>query len=289
MLELLQATALTWVQDLGRCGARHLGWPPGGAMDSLALQRANVLVGNAPEAAALEFCAGPLHLRLQRDAWVALQGANFELLCEGAAQPVGLRCPVRAGQTLSLRGPRTGLFAVLAVDGGLRAEPGPVRAGAALPLGPAQALSGRRGLRERAVDRVLALLPGPEFAQLEADAQQRLFAQAWQVGPHSDRMGLRLQGVPLRRHGAELLSHAVQPGLVQLPPDGQPIVLAAGAASTGGYPRIGQVAAADQWKLAQLRPGDALRFEAQDLDTARQRWAAQQQEIARWRRALTST
>jgi allophanate hydrolase subunit 2 len=99
-------------------------------------------------------------------------------------------------------------------------------------------------------------------------------------------MGLRLSGPRLRCAAPELLSHAVQPGLVQLPPGGQPIVLAAGCAATGGYPRIGQIAAAELWKLAHLPPGSALRFAPIDLDSARERLRDQQQALQQLRRSL---
>lgn len=308
MIEILHAGPLTTVQDLGRTGWRHLGLPPGGAMDALALQRANALLGNAPGDAALELCAGPLRLRPHRAVWLALQGAAFELRVAGQVQPAHLRCPVAAGQVVELQGPLAGQFAVLAFDGGvtvpsqlgaratlLRAGLGglegrALRAGDLLPLGPPRALQGRRGLAPLPWQPLLGLLPGPEFAELTEDARRQLWRTRWRVGPHSDRMGLRLQGPTLhRRVGTELLSHAVMPGLVQLPPDGQPIVLGADAQSTGGYPRLGQVMAADLHKLAQLRPGDTLGFAPVDLDSARAIGQALSKDLERLRWALSST
>lgn len=307
MLDILQAGPLTTVQDLGRPGWRHLGLPVGGAMDTGALQRANLLVGNAPGAAAIELCAGPLRLGLQRDAWLALQGAAFEPRVDGRPQPLQGRFPVRAGQEVVLQGPLAGQFAVLAVDGGVDLPPqlgargtllrGAVgglegralRAGDRLLLGPARSLQGRRGLAQPTDPSVLGLLPGPELEELDDASRQRLWQGPWRVGPHSDRMGLRLAGPALRRQGLELLSHAVMPGLVQLPPDGQPIVLAADAQTTGGYPRLGQVIAADLWKLAQLRPGDPLVFVPTDLARARALQHAQAMAMERLRWALSST
>lgn len=304
MLELLQVAPMSTVQDLGREGLRHLGIGGGGAMDPFALQRANALLGNAPGAAAIELCAGGLRLRCTRDAWFALQGAAFEMRIEGRLQPAHLRCRVMAGQELSLQGPQAGWFGVLAVDGGIALPPvlgaratalrggfggldgRCLRAGDRLPLGAASLLQGRRGLAPPRWTPVLGLLPGPEFQALDADSRALLWRQRWRVTAHSDRMGLRLHGAQALHCGAgELLSCASLPGLVQLPPGGQPIVLAADAQTTGGYPRIGQLMAAERWKLAQLRPGDRLQFAPVDLDTARERWDDQQREL----RLLRST
>jgi 5-oxoprolinase (ATP-hydrolysing) subunit C len=290
MIEIEAAGPLTLVQDLGRPGWAGLGIAAGGAMDAFALQRANLLLGNPPGAAALELVAGPLRLRAKRDCWLALAGAVFELRVDGRLQPPGLRCPLPAGALAELRGPVQGQYAVLAVDGGLALPPvlgaqatasrggygglqgRALRRGDALPLGPARRLRTRRGLAWRPVDAAdppVGLLPGPEVAQLPPAARERFWATRWRLTPQSDRMGLRLAGEPLPALGLELLSHAVQPGLVQLPPSGLPIVLGADAQTTGGYPRLGQVIAADLWRLAQLRPGDALQFAPVDLDSAR--------------------
>ncbi len=305
MLEILAAGPLSLVQDLGRPAWRALGIPAGGAMDAPALQRANALLGNAPGAAAIELVAGPLRLRCHRDAWFALAGADFEAFIDGRPQPPGLRWQLPAGAQLELRGPRVGQYALLAVDGGIdvplclgsrstavRAgfgghEGRALRRGDRLPLGPANAaLQGRRGLRGPAFTALLGLLPGPEYEELDAASRAQLWAARWRLTPQSDRMGLRLAGPALQRSGPELLSHAVAPGLLQLPPSGQPILLGADAQTTGGYPRLGQLAAAELWKLAQLRPGDTLQFAPLDLDSARRLLVEQQRELVLLRRNL---
>lgn len=304
MLEILQAGPLTLVQDLGRPGLRHLGVGAGGAFDAPALQRANALLGNAFGAAALEFAAGPLRLRCRRDAWFALAGAAFEARIAGKAQPPGLRWRLPAGEELRLDGPTAGLHAVLAVDGGIALPPQlgsqstalragfgglqgrPLRRGDELPLGAPRALQRRLGLRPPVRPPRLRVLIGPEFDELDAASRRAFWKAEWRVSAQSDRMGLRLAGPPLRRSGAELLSHAVLPGLIQLPPGGQPIVLGVDAQSTGGYPRLAQLIAADLWCLAQLRPGEALGFARVELDEARELLAAQQRELAALRHWL---
>lgn len=305
MLEILQAGPLTLVQDLGRPGLRHLGLGAGGAFDALALQRANALLGNPPGAAALEFAAGPLRLRCpQRDAWFALAGAEFEARIGARALPPGLRWLLRAGEELRLEGPVSGLHAVLAVDGGLALPPQlgsqstllraglgglegrALRRGDRLPLGPARTLSGRLGLRAPQRPSRLRVLIGPAFDELDAASRRAFWQAEWRVGPQSDRMGLRLAGPLLRRSGPELLSHAVLPGLIQLPPGGQPIVLGVDAQTTGGYPRLAQLIEADLWCLAQLRPGEAVGFARVELDEARALLAAQQRELSALRHWL---
>jgi 5-oxoprolinase (ATP-hydrolysing) subunit C len=304
VIELLQAGPLTTVQDLGRTGWRHLGVPSGGAMDSLALQQANALLGNAPGAAALEFVGGQIRIRFERDTWVMQAGALFALDIDGKPQAPYLRRFVRAGQCLRLQGPMTGQFGLLAVQGGLdlpmqmgsratlmRAGLGghegrALRAGDRLPLGPAQGLQRSVGLHPSVSDGLLGLLPGPEWGQLDTDSRTAFWQADWALLPQSDRMGLRLSGPKLRRQGFDLLSYAAFPGLVQLPPDGLPIVLAVDAQTTGGYPRIGQIIASDLWKLAQLRPGDRLQFAPVDLDTARQLQTAQVEELHAFRKLL---
>jgi 5-oxoprolinase (ATP-hydrolysing) subunit C len=113
-----------------------------------------------------------------------------------------------------------------------------------------------------------------------------LAGQDWQVDPRSDRQGLRLRGAALPRAEADAVSAAVAPGSVQLPPDGRPIVLLADAQTTGGYPRLGHVAAADLARLAQARPGDRLRFEAIDAAGARRLHDQRRALLARLRLAL---
>ncbi len=304
MLEILQAGPLTQVQDLGRPGWRHLGMGQAGAFDAPALQRANALLGNAAGAAALEFAAGPLRLRCRRDAWFALAGAEFAARIGSCSLPAGLRWRLRAGEELRLDGPISGLHAVLAVDGGIALSPQlgsqstqlraaigglqgrALRAGDVLPLGAARTLTGRRGLRPPARPARLRVLVGPEFDELDAASRRAFWQAEWRVAPQSDRMGLRLAGPPLRRSGAELLSHAVLPGLIQLPPGGQPIVLGVDAQTTGGYPRLAQLIEADLWCLSQLRPGEALGFARVELDEARALLAAQQRELAALRHWL---
>ncbi|OXH93301.1 allophanate hydrolase, partial [Burkholderia multivorans] len=114
------------------------------------------------------------------------------------------------------------------------------------------------------------VLPGPDFASFAADSQQAFWDEEWLVTANSNRMGYRLAGVELvRERPAELLSHAVLPGTIQVPPNGQPIVLMHDAQTTGGYPKIGTVIRADLWKLAQARLNLPIRFVRTTPEAAR--------------------
>lgn len=108
------------------------------------------------------------------------------------------------------------------------------------------------------------VLRGPEYERFTPEAQRAFWSDEWQVTPNSNRMGYRLDGTPLacvaQETGGALLSHAVLPGTIQVPPNGQPIVLMSDAQTTGGYPKIGVVIRADLWKLAQVRLTAGVRF-----------------------------
>ncbi|MBN8506011.1 MAG: biotin-dependent carboxyltransferase family protein [Burkholderiales bacterium] len=293
-LELLQCPPLAAVRGLARHGLAHLGVAEGGVMDAYALQQANALLGNEAGAAALELVSGPLRLRLHGLAELRVMqvGAFFEMRIDGQLQPPHLVRRLREGQELQVQGPLQGQYGLLCVQGGLTPRPlGASELGAheRLPVRAGVAALRQRGLRPPNAQPPLALLPGPEYERLDEASRAALWQAEWRVAPNSSRMGLRLQGPALRGALPELLSHAVQPGLVQLPPDGQPIVLAAGAAATGGYPRIGQVAAVDLWKLAHLRAGSPLRFAPLDLDSARELALQRQQELAWLRKKLGCT
>ncbi|NCT82274.1 MAG: biotin-dependent carboxyltransferase family protein [Comamonadaceae bacterium] len=283
MIELLRAGALATVQDLGRQAWRDRGISRCGALDDLALIQGNLLVGNPPDAAGLEFTLGPATLRFDADCCIAVTGTDADALLDGRTLRPGWRQPVRAGQTLRIAAPRERMRSYLAVSGGiavplvlgsrstdLKAGFGgldgrTLRDGDRLPLGPSRppaALPARRiGLAPPDWDATVRALPGPEHDDFPAAAREAFWGADWTLTPQSNRMGYRLAGPELRRErGAELASHGVLPGVVQVPPSGQPIALLADAQTTGGYPKIAVVIRADLWKLAQLRLGATLRF-----------------------------
>lgn len=309
MIEVLRAGILTSVQDLGRPGYRHLGIATAGALDTLALEVGNRLVGNAPQAAAVEVTMGPTALRFTQATRVAITGAQFDVSLDGKPVYSWWSLPVHAGQELVLHGAVRGMRCYVCVRGGIDVLPmlasrstdlcarfgglggRALREGDRLAVGiaPARPRAGialeappfgvkapqwcrfasaghepvRRGKHLAGAERAVSIrvLRGPEYESFAADAHDSLWSDEWRVTPQSNRMGYRLAGTALMCEAqGELLSHAVLPGTIQVPPSGQPIVLLADGQTTGGYPRIGAVIQADLWKLAQLRLNGSVRF-----------------------------
>lgn len=277
MIEIVRAGPLASVQDLGRPGWRDRAFSLCGALDEFALQAGNLLVGNAAGAAGLEFTLGAATLRFHTDACIAITGTDADAHLDGRPVRPWWRQRVHAGQTLKLAAPRERMRSYVAFAGGLALQPvlgslstdlkggfggldgRALRDGDRLPLNPGPALPSRRvGMRPPEWTPELRALPGPEHDDFAADA---FWAADWTVTPQSNRMGYRLAGPTLQRErGLELASHGVLPGVVQVPPSGQPIALLADAQTTGGYPKIAVVIRADLWKLGQLRLGAKLRF-----------------------------
>lgn len=163
-----------------------------------------------------------------------------------------------------------------------QAAMGPDRGGTA---GAAEAAVAKIGAQ--AATLILRMMPGGEYESFDAAAHAAFWDAAWTIGPQSNRMGYRLAGPNLHvRNSIDLPSHAVLPGVVQVPPDGQPILLLADAQTTGGYPKLGVVIQADLWRLAYARPGAAVRFVACSPAAALAALADLQDYLARVARAV---
>jgi 5-oxoprolinase (ATP-hydrolysing) subunit C len=305
-LHVLHGGALTTVQDSGRSGWRHLGVAHAGALDPAQAALANRMVGNSPDAAVLELTLSGPTLEFAKPIRIALCGAEMNARFENArAQrqtvPCGRPVALPAG-TLTLGAIRSGLRTWLAIAGGIEVphvlgsrstdlrggfggiDGRALRAGDMLPLGA-----------QTAIDTATLEAPGWWIALDDAASAQaairyvpidmveaRAFAErAWTVDPRSNRQGLRCAGEAIIASMPEQVSAPVAPGTIQLPPDGQPIVLLADAQTVGGYPRLGHVIAADLPRLAQGRSGDALRFVAVDAATAREAARRRRSEISR--------
>ncbi len=267
----------TSVQDLGRFGWAHLGVSASGAADALALRAANLLVGNAANAAALEMTLVGGAFEFEADAVVALAGSDF-----GAGVPLWTPVEIRAGQVLRCGATRSGARCCLAVRGGIDVPKTlgsasahlltglggrALRAGDVLPLGDQAVRRPRppaRGAPPYGRDAVLRVTAGPQ-AEWFSDA---LFRHAYAVSEESDRMGLRLRGDAIPSPAGHMLTEGASLGAVQIPPDGQPIILFVEHQTTGGYPKPANVISADFWRLGQLRPRDEVRFEVVEIDRA---------------------
>ena len=281
MISILKPAVQTTVQDLGRHGFRHLGVGGSGAMDRLSLMIGNYLVGNAKDAAGLELCMPPARIRLDANCVIALTGADCSARLDSVPVGVGRRVVVEAGQTLDLSAARSGIRAYLCISGGidvplvmgsrstdLQAGMGGldgrlIRRGDVLKISPSTiSYRAPAGVLLPQMGSLIRVIPGPEFDGFGPESRDVLFEASWKVTTQSNRMGYRLAGPALvRQDTEELRSHAVFPGMIQVPTGGAPIVLMADAQATGGYPRIASVIAADQWRLAQIAPGMSIHFE----------------------------
>lgn len=266
------------VQDAGRPGHAAIGVGSAGAADRASYTLGNRLVGNDPRAAALEVVLGGLEVEAAGHVTVCVTGAPVPLDVDGRPEPSGAVLTLRPGQRLRLGSPASGLRSYLAVRGGIDVVPllgsrsrdtlaglgpGPVRAGDVLPVGRLAAgdvLVDAVAPRQYDEAPVVRAVRGPrEDWAADPDA---LVTRAWRVGAASDRVGLRLEGDPLGvvPGKGELPSEGALRGAVQLPPDGRPVVFGPDHPVTGGYPVIAVVVDADTDRLAQLRPGEELRF-----------------------------
>jgi len=297
--DVLEPGTLTTVQDSGRWGFQQLGVPVSGAMDRQALAMGNLLVGNEEGAAALEMTLSGPRLTFAADALVALVGADMFLHVDGREYAAWTAVLVRSGGTVSFgQTLEAGCRAWLCVAGGisvpevlgshstlLRAALGghegrALRAGDHLHLRPLpqasrhlEGFSCPPGLRSSAaLSAAVPVLPGPQADALSPAARTAFLETTWTVSSDSDRMGIRLEGPALTLDtGADIISEVVPEGAIQVTGSGLPVIMLADRQTTGGYVKPFVVASAAVGSLAQLRPGDHVRFcmsspaEARDL------------------------
>ncbi|ANQ83137.1 hypothetical protein dqs_0054 [Azoarcus olearius] len=288
-LEVLAPGAYASLQDGGRRGYRRIGVPWAGVLDTRLMRIANVLVGNAEGAPVIECFdgglllaarGGPLRLAVAGDAVLEIErGGERSALAPWRSLTLG------DGELLRLRRMSGGRIAVVAVEGlvltpvlgsvstyaraALGGLDGPL-AGRALTTGMLLPVQAARAGGERMLPRPpyveegpIRVVPGPQADHFSAAAFATLLGEEYRVSAEADRMGLRLEGPALEHAGArEIVSDATVPGAIQVPGNGQPIVLLADAQTAGGYPKIATVIGADLGRLAALRPGQVLRFAA---------------------------
>jgi KipI family sensor histidine kinase inhibitor len=281
--KVIEPGMYTTVQDGGRYGYLRYGLPPGGAMDRAAFRRANALLGNDPDAAVLE-CTGTMPvLEFSQDAVISVVYADRETVLA-----------IKAGESVRFEPIGNGYRAYIAFEGGLDVpevmgscstyvpaklggyEGRVLRAGDVIGLGdgagrmPAiQPCVPRRGVGEgldlaSASEAHIRVIPGPEADWFDCGGLNTFLTEAFTVSSKSDRAGIRLEGSPLSfRSEEQMVSSGIAMGTIQVPPSGLPIIMMADHPTTGGYPRIGNVVEEDLSRLAQMKPGDVLRFAEQ--------------------------
>ena len=285
-----RAGFLTSVQDLGRTGSRQFGVTTSGALDSFALRVANLLVGNDEGAAGLEITLGGLQLRFEDVRIVAWCGGEFDVQIGSLVLPAGHVAHLHAGDELKFGRTQIGCRCWLAISGGidvpvvlgsrstdLRGNFGGIEGRAlrdedVIPLSkwpgsptPATAISSWSGPHDWVSPArrgpILRFIRGIDWERFNASTLQRFTSEAFTVSPDSDRMGVRLDGPELKRlDKTDLISEAVAPGTIQVPPSGKPILLLGDCQTIGGYPKIAHVITVDLGIAAQFRAGDGVRF-----------------------------
>jgi biotin-dependent carboxylase-like uncharacterized protein len=269
-INVIEPGLYTTVQDSGRFGFLRYGLPPSGVMDCRAFKDANALLGNDPNMAVLE-CTGTMPLlECNHTVRVAVVYADHFKSWEA-----------RAGDRICFEPVRAGYRAYVAVEGGIDVplvmgsrstyvsgklggfEGRVLRAGDILKVGDPGTRRPPVEVQERSsrLGKAIRVIPGPEADWFDCGGLNTFLTEAFVVSSKSDRTGIRLEGTPLSfRSDVQMVSAGLAFGTIQVPPSGKPIVMMADHPTTGGYPRIGNAVAADLQILAQLRPGDQIRF-----------------------------
>ena len=322
-----RAGFLTSVQDLGRTGFREFGVSLSGALDPFALRVANLLVDNDEGAAGLEITFGGLLLHFQDERIVAWCGGEFDVSIGAASLPAGHTAFVRSGEELKFGRAQIGCRAWLAISSGIEVPPllesrstdlrakfggfdgRALRDGDVIPLGewPGSSAFAKATADKPTTAKVISswtapsdwvspakpnptlrFVRGVDWARFNASTLQRLTSEPFTVSPDSDRMGVRLTGPELARaDNVDLISEAVAPGTVQVPPSGQPILLLGDCQTIGGYPKIAHVITVDLGIAAQVRAGDRVRFSELSLGDAHQLLLQRERALERFRIGLS--
>lgn len=285
-----QAGALASIQDRGRFGVRHLGVTQGGAVDWLSCAWANWLLGNPLAAPVVEVTLGNFRLRAETDARLAICGADLGATLDGQPIAPGHAFTISRGQLLTFSQPRHGVRAYLAAPGGFQAPRvlgscatvgreqmgGLADDGRALRAGdrlrwqghaavsrelPAQAITALSG-------GVLSVVPGAQIAAFSGTSLFAAFNGDWVVDQRADRMGVRLLGPALHCRETSMVSEGIPLGAIQVPADGQPIILLNDRQTIGGYPRLGALTPLAVAQLAQCLPGSVIRLRPVPLEAA---------------------
>lgn len=303
MIHILGCGPLNTVQDLGRAGYRNIGVTATGAMDPIALRVGNILVGNPENTAGIEIQTFPFRIQFEEAVIFSLTGADCSAKLDGHDMPPWWAMHVQKDQVLELSTPMKQARAYLCFEGGvdvpivmgsrstsLRGSFGghegrplisgdrlALCKGDALPI-PASGLGVVAAMESMAEffpvsdsgELLLRAIPAAEHDLFGNDAH-RFWSESWKISSQSDRTGYRLSGTPLQLPApVELRSYGIIPGVVQVPPGGEPIIQMSDANTAGGYPKIAGIIDSDLWRLGEARIGSRIRFVETTLGEARQ-------------------
>ncbi|WP_440053104.1 biotin-dependent carboxyltransferase family protein [Pseudoalteromonas sp. T1lg65] len=287
MLTIVKPGPLCTVQDMGRHSLRHLGVSQTGAVDAVAMKIANRLLENPDNSAVLEITLGMFECIFESATNFAISGADLSAFLDNIPLYPGWRYFAKAGQRLVMKSPRLGLRCYIAVEGGFTniesclgskstdimagfggLDGKPLRSGEQLTFA-SKTKKPSIGALQPAYHAHLRCLPGPHLNfDASVQVEQELQKSVWTASPQSNRMGLRLAPHHKFTHQFSIATQAVHPGVIQLPPNGGPIILMNDCQTTGGYPIIATVIEADLHHLAQIKAGDQITFEMTSIDAA---------------------
>ena len=282
---VLEPGILSQFQDEGRFGHHAMGLTTGGPVDGEAFYWANRLAGNQQGDTVIEVAVGGLKLESEVATLIAVTGAVLVLTINGQAKALWQSHPVGPGDVVDLRFAEKGMRAYVAVSGGFTSKPvlgstsTVLREGMGTALIKGQTLECGAQVRESmalpmecipsyADEVFLRMVPGYQFDRFSNRAREKFLGSRFTVSNRSDRMGICLEGSMIESPSEDLLSEGICLGAVQVPPDGQPIVLMNDRQTIGGYPKLGSVLSMDLWKLAQCRPGEWVSFKVLSIEAA---------------------
>ena len=293
--EVIEPGILTTIQDLGRYGFSQFGVPSSGALDTFALRVGNLLVGNREGETCLEIMIGNMKLRALREIVIAITGADLCPLLNGESLEMWRTHLLLEGDVLSFKKVRSGCRAYLTVNGGFSVrkimgssstylsgkfgglEGRALRKGDILHKPDIPSPLGKLGFRfpkdwiplwEK--DVLLRVVPGPQQHHFTEKGFQTFCSSSYQVTPQCDRLGVRLEGPQIERRSdveESIISEGLISGAIQVPGDGKPIIILTELV-TGGYTKIATIISMDLPKVAQLKPGDRLRFRPVTIEEA---------------------
>jgi len=308
-----KAGLLDTIQDIGRWGYQKSGISVAGAMDPFSYTVGNLLLGNKPGDASMEITLLGPRLRFTKPTYIALTGGDLQPKLNGCSISMWRPIYVKEGDLLTLDSARIGCRTYLSILGGFQTPPflhsrstyligkmgglegRAIRKGDTLPyqsldektlndkiLNEKRSLRSSYQLSQRLIpdfddpEPIIRVIPGPQREAFTQEGWETFIEKPYAVSNEMDRMGIRLQG-PVIKHQepADILSEAIPFGAIQVPADGQPIILMADRQTTGGYTKIGTVCSVDFSILAQLRPGQKIRFKPVSIDEAQELYRRQ--------------
>ena len=313
-LRIIKSGLLSTIQDGGRLGYQQYGVPVSGVMDFYAYRLANYLVGNAEEDAVIEVTMMGFAVEFLQDTVIAVTGGNSTPTVNGRAIGMWETVFVVSGDKLAFQRVKTGCRCYVAIAGGiavpkvmgsrstyLRGGFGGYE-GRALRNGDVLEIGKRKNKLEMLRDRsfadqameypsaiTLRVVPGPQEEAFTNEGIGDFYSGFYKVTMDSDRMGFRLEGKKIsHRNKSEIISDGIAMGAIQIPGQGQPILMMADRQTSGGYPKIGNVVTSDLPKLAQAKPGDTLRFQKITVEEAEEAFGRMEKELIQMKKTLNN-